>query len=102
MSSRKHPVIFSPAAKADFTDILLYTLQQWGEDQRDRYETILTQAIAALADYPETGMRCSQHFPGCRAHPAQRHIVYYRIGPNEIEIVRILNERTDPTRQFPG
>ena len=100
MSDRKHTVILSPAAQADFTDILLYTWQQWGEDQRNRYEAILTQAIAALADYPETGTHCPQLFPGCRAHLAQRHIIYYRIGLNEIEIVRILHERTDPTRQL--
>jgi plasmid stabilization system protein ParE len=37
----------------------------------------------------------------CRAHPTQCHVIYYRIGHNEIEIVRILHERSDPTRQFP-
>jgi toxin ParE1/3/4 len=102
MSDRKHTVIFSPAAQVDFTDILLYTRQLWGEEQRDRYEAILTQAIAALADYPETGTRCPQLFSACRAHPAQRHVIFYRIRRNEIEIVRILHERSDPTRQFPG
>jgi len=101
MSDRKHTVIFSPAAQVDFTDILLYTRQLWGEEQRGRYEAILTQAIAAIGDYPESGTRCPQLFPGCRAHPAQRHVIYYRIRHNEIEIVRILHERTDPTRQFP-
>jgi plasmid stabilization system protein ParE len=55
MSARKHTVTFSPAAQVDFTDILLYTRQLWGEEQRDRYEATLTQAIAALADYPESG-----------------------------------------------
>jgi toxin ParE1/3/4 len=102
MSDRKHAVILSPAAQGDFTDILLYTRQHWGEEQRDRYEAILSQAIGAIADFPETGTRCPQLFPGCRAHPAQRHVIYYRIGHNEIEIVRILHERTDPIRQFPG
>ena len=100
MSDRKHTVILSPVAQVDFTDILLYTRQLWGEEQRDRYEAILTQAISSLSEYPESGMRCSQLFPGCRAYPAQRHVIYYRIGHNEIEIVRILHERSDPTRQF--
>jgi toxin ParE1/3/4 len=102
MSARKHTVTFSPAAQVDFTDILLYTRQLWGEEQRDRYEATLTQAIAALADYPESGTRCLQLFPGCRAHPAQRHVIFYRIRRNEIEIVRILHERIDPTRRFLG
>jgi toxin ParE1/3/4 len=101
MSDRKHRVIFSPAAQADFTDILLYTRQQRGEDQRDRYEAVLTQAIASIADYPETGTHCPQLFSGCRAHPTQRHIIFYRIERKDIEIVRILHERTDPTRKLP-
>ncbi|MBA2598677.1 MAG: type II toxin-antitoxin system RelE/ParE family toxin [Chloroflexia bacterium] len=37
-------------------------------------------------------------FPGCRVRPVEHHILYYRIGADEIEVVRILHERTDPTR----
>jgi toxin ParE1/3/4 len=101
MSDHKHSVILSPAAQVDFTDVLLYTRQLWCEELRDRYEAILTQAISALAEYPETETRCAQHIPGCRAHPTQRRVIYYRIGHNKIEIIRILHERSDPTRHFP-
>ncbi len=100
MSSPRRTVILSPDAQADFTDIRLYTLQQWGENQRDRYEAALQRAIAALADFPEVGVRLPRLFSGCRVRPVGRHVLYYRIMGDVIEVVRILHERTDPTRYF--
>jgi toxin ParE1/3/4 len=98
MSSPSRTVILSPDARADFTDILLYTWQQWGEDQRDRYEAILTQAIAALAEFPEAGALRPLLFPGCRVRVVELHILYYRIRNDKIEVVRILHGRADPRR----
>jgi toxin ParE1/3/4 len=100
MSSRSRTVIFSPDARDDFTAILLYTRQQWGEAQRDLYQASLERAIAALADYPEAGEQRPRLFPGCRARRAERHVIYYRIAGDLIEVVRILHERTDPVRHL--
>lgn len=56
MSPPRKSVTLSPDAQGDFTDIVLYTWQQWGEKQRDRYEANLRRAIADLAKYPEVGV----------------------------------------------
>jgi toxin ParE1/3/4 len=101
MSSPKRTVIVSPDARADFIDIRAYTLQQWGEDQRDLYEAALLRAVTALADFPEVGTRKPQVFPGCRVRPVERHVLYYRILGDVIEVVRILHERVDPAGHFP-
>jgi toxin ParE1/3/4 len=100
MSSRKRTVILSPDAQIDFTDILLFTWQQGSEEQRDQYEAALLRAIARLADYPEVGERRHGLFSGCRAHAVGRHILYYRFKDDIVEVVRILHERTDPTRHL--
>ena len=42
-----------------------------------------------------------QLFPGCRVRPVERHVLYYRILGDVIEVVRILHERVDPTEHFP-
>lgn len=73
MSSPERTVFLSPNARADFSDILLYTLQQWGEDQRDRYEALLTRAIAGLADFPDTGPRRPRLIAGCRVRALLRN-----------------------------
>jgi toxin ParE1/3/4 len=100
MSSRKRTVSLSPDARIDFTDILLYTRQEWGEEQRDRYEAALVHAMANLADYPDLGERRPGLFSGCHAHVVGRHVLYYRITDDTIEVVRILHERADPTRHL--
>ncbi|MGH2618869.1 MAG: type II toxin-antitoxin system RelE/ParE family toxin [Thermomicrobiales bacterium] len=100
MSSPKRTVILSSEAQDDFIDIRMYTQQEWGEAQRDRYEAALLRAIAALVDFPEVGVRVPRLFPGCRVRPVERHGLYYRILDDVIEVVRILHERADPTRHF--
>lgn len=100
MSARKKAIVVSTDAEADINSILLYTWQQWGEEQRDRYEATLDRAITNLADFAEAGVRVPRIFPGCRIRPVGRHILYYRIMGDVIEVVRILHERSDPARQF--
>jgi toxin ParE1/3/4 len=100
MSARKKPVVLSVDAEVDLNNILLFTWQQWGDEQRDRYEAALQRVIAALTDFPEIGARMPWVFPDCRARPVERHVLYYRVTDAEIEVVRILHERVDPTRHF--
>jgi toxin ParE1/3/4 len=100
MSPRKRSVILSPGAQADYEDILIYTSQQWGPAQRDRYAAKLDKAIAGLADFPEAGQRCAQLFAGCRTRRIERHVLYYRVENDAIEVLRVLHERTDPTRHL--
>jgi toxin ParE1/3/4 len=99
MSARR-TVVLSPDARADVSDILLYTREHWGKSQHDRYATVLERTIANVTDFPEAGGRCYRLFPGCRIRRVERHVLYYRITNGSIEIVHILHERTDPTRHL--
>lgn len=100
MSFPERTVILSPKARIDFTDILLYTLQEWGEAQRNRYEAALLSAFATLAQYPEAGERHPRLFPECRIRRVERHILYYRVMGIIVEVMRILHDRIDPTRHL--
>ena len=100
MSPRKRSVTLSPDAQVDYAEILLYTWQEWGEEQRERYADKLDKAIAGLADFPEAGQRCARLFPGCRTRRVERHILYYQVMTGTIEVYRILHERTDPARHL--
>ena len=101
MSSRRRIVRLTAEAQDDFIEIRFYTQQQWGETQRDHYEAALLRAIATLADFPEIGSRLPRLFPGCRVRPVERHVRYYRILGDVIEVVRILRERVDSAGQVP-
>jgi toxin ParE1/3/4 len=100
MSARKRPVRLAPDAQRDYDDILLYSFLTWGELQMLQYRTSLDQALAELGDYPEIGRQRDQLFPGCRSLHVERHVLYYRIKDQEIEIARILHEHADAVRHL--
>ena len=100
MSSPRRQVILSPDAQDDLADILLHSWQSWGEAQRDQYEAAFARAIDDLSRFPEIGALRSDLFPGCRIRVVEQHVVYYWDTGDFVEIVRILHERTDPSRHL--
>lgn len=94
MSSRD--IVLSPLAKDDFSDILWYTWQRWGEGQRDRYAEKLDAALKTLSHFPNLGIVRNDLFQGCHVLNVEKHSLFYRIAENDrVEIVRILSTRMD-------
>lgn len=101
MSAHRRPVVISPEAQADYDDILLYGATTWGDAQATRYQTTLDLAMEEVGNFPEIGQQCHDLYAGCRRLPVERHVVFYRIETDAVEIVRILHERIDATRHLP-
>jgi toxin ParE1/3/4 len=108
----------SRLAEADLVDILAASHRQWEVDGRRRYVALLTAAMGKIAAEPEGPMmrRRDELRPGIRsfhlrhARGADRagrvrrpvHVLYYReVAAGLIEIVRMLHERMEPSRQLP-
>lgn len=103
----------SPRAQADLAHILAESREKWGVEASRRYAAILEAAMLKIVAAPESavtrarnelapGVR-SFHIKYVRQEPGAKvktpvHIVYFRaLGPDLIEIVRVLHERMDPT-----
>jgi toxin ParE1/3/4 len=93
MSSRE--VRLSTAAKKDVREILRYTKLEWGPEQRERYGLLLTDGLERIADFPELGEPRDDLGTGVRALRVEMHIVYYRVTPKTIRILRIRHIRAD-------
>jgi toxin ParE1/3/4 len=102
MSARKLPLTLAPDARTDFSDILLYSAQQWGTRQRNTYRAELLRGFAAIRDHPQLGTTREDLGPGIRSRLVEHHLVYYRVLDDLIEVVRILHERMDASRHFSG
>jgi toxin ParE1/3/4 len=103
MSARKRlDVVLSPDAQQDYDDILLYGLRNWGSDQASRYQERIDRVLNELGTFPEMGERRDELFPGCRFLPVERHVIFYEITTESIEIVRILHERANAARRLRG
>jgi toxin ParE1/3/4 len=95
MSSPERRPILSPAAQADFTDILQYTLQTWGEAQMWAYRDLLDRALRRLIDNPLAGCIRPEISAVHRFHPAGSHLIVYRVTEHAVEVSRILHGRMD-------
>ena len=96
-----HNIVFSPLAKEDFSDILYYTWQLWGENQKERYAQKLDAALKTIAQFPTIGVLRADLFSSCRVFQVERHCIFYHLlGSETVEILRILSTRMDVRRHI--
>jgi toxin ParE1/3/4 len=89
------PIKLTPEAKDDLKNILKHTQKVWGEPQRKIYKAHFDKAFALLSEFPEGGIRRDELFIGCRCRRVEQHIIFYRIQPNTVQVVRIFHVRMD-------
>lgn len=90
----------TPAAEQDLAGIWQYTQQQWGVEQAHRYIDALTASFEALARAPKMAPACDHIRAGYRCRSVERHVVYFKIAPHGITVVRVLHERMDALRRL--
>jgi toxin ParE1/3/4 len=98
MSSRKtYSLSLSDEAREDFRDILSYTIQMWGERQAEEYAAILHKALTAIEQNPLIGKGDLLPY---RHVSAGKHIVFYRLTGNTVQVSRILHSAMDFVRHL--
>jgi toxin ParE1/3/4 len=103
------------AAQVDLTHILTTSEERWVTAARRRYEALVAAAMRKVADDPvgPTTRSRNEIVNGIRSFHLRQarylvpdakvrepvHVLYYRaIGPDLIEIARVLHERMEPSR----
>ena len=100
MSLPNVPVILSPQAEDDFTDILQYTLETWGETQVYAYRAILDKALLTIQHHPQIGHSHPELSAAHRIFSAGQHLIIYRVNDATVYVSRILHERMDIGRHL--
>ena len=88
-------------AERDLTDIWLYSAQEWGGDQADKYLDALHAGIGQLAQQPDLGKSYEHIRAGFHGYRVARHIIFYTVEASRITIFRVLHERMDTARHLP-
>ena len=108
---------FGTLAKADISSILRTSEERHGREARVRYRALLTAAMRRTAADPEGNLTAerTELQQGIRSYQIRHsrgesgevpvtnpvHVIFYRSRrPGLIEIVRVLHERMDPSRQI--
>ena len=92
-------LFYRPAAVDDIESAADYIEQELKNPSAARkLKTNLVRSISLLKDNPELGMKLSEKFDvesDYRFIVVNKQIVFYEIQPDYIEIVRVLDGRTD-------
>ena len=85
---------FRTAASADMRRVARETRLRWGEEQAAIYTDTLRQDIKSLLVYP---LRYPEYTPspGLRRMNCGKHAVFYLVGENQIEVIRVLHAASD-------
>lgn len=85
----------TPTAESDLIGIWVYTCEEWGVDQADKYLDQLEAGMQQLINHPSLGANYAHVLPGYRRLQVEHHAVFYRVLESEMLIVRVLHEDMD-------
>jgi toxin ParE1/3/4 len=88
-------IVLSPRARADLDAIWDYTEQRWDTAQAEHYLRQLWRGIEDVAADPRRGTACDDIRPGYRKVSVGAHVVFYKMTPSGIDVVRVLHGRMD-------
>ena len=90
----------SPLAEGDLYKIISTTINSWGNEQAKEYAQNIDGALIKLAQYPDFGRERNEVYNGAKSFPVEKHIVFYQVSDNGIDVARILHQRMDPSKHF--
>jgi len=84
------------AARNDLKDIGRYTLKNYGKTQRNKYLKGLEERFKLLGETPYFGRPRDDIKAGYRCSDYEKHVVFYYIQNDFVEIFGILHSSMDP------
>lgn len=93
----------SPAAAEDLETILRFTMETWGLNQFEEYLVAFQKVFDIICIDPSCALskERGELFKDCRSIRSGRHIVFFRVRNDNVEVVRILHDRMDFLSHFP-
>ncbi len=86
----------SVKANEDIEAIWLYTFENWGQEQADRYYNLILNEIEYIAENFESGKSMEFLRKGYRATKVKSHLIFYKKNKkNTVEIIRVLHQKMD-------
>lgn len=89
----------SNAAEQDLTDIWSYAAD-YGETTANKLIDQLVKRFLMLSTFQDAGRSREELAPGLRSFPVKQHVIFYRIIPEGIEIIRVLHSSRDIDQIF--
>ncbi|MCY4283390.1 MAG: type II toxin-antitoxin system RelE/ParE family toxin [Gammaproteobacteria bacterium] len=88
-------IVKQALSEQDLIEIWLYTLNEWGEYQADKYLDDLEEAMRLLAEQPLICRERTELSPPVRIHHHVHHLIAYQVLEDGINVIRVLHESMD-------
>jgi toxin ParE1/3/4 len=89
-----------PLAEEDLLKIISTTIESWGTTQAKVYAQTIDAALLKLAQYPDFGKERNEIYNGARSFPVEKHIMFYQVSDDGIDVALILHQRMDLSKHF--
>src|SRR5690606_23106643 len=87
---------FTNLATQDLISIWVYTVEEWSENQAEKYYNLIIASCIDLANNPQLGKAYEPLSLDVLGYKCGQHIIFFRqLSKNEIEIERILHGMMD-------
>jgi len=93
-------VVRSPLAENDLLNIWQYSYEKWGANKAGEYLLQLNSGMQELANNPLLGKSREIVRPSYRSIQINRHVIYYKVQNDVIDIIRVLHERMIPEKHL--
>lgn len=87
-------------ARRDLKNIWLYSYENFGADQADKYFDDLESAMKTIRGNPMIGVACDYIREGYRQFKVNEHYIFYRITKKTVHIVRVLHDSMQSQNHF--
>ena len=87
--------LLTSKAMDDLKSIGRYTQKKWGREQRNKYLSMLDDSFHTISYQPEIGINCDNIRTGYRKYHVGRHLIFFRLSAENVEVVRILHDSMD-------
>ncbi len=87
-------------AEKDLEQIWLYTFHEWGIEQADKYIRLLIARFSWLSENQRLGKRRDDIKPGYYCFPEGRHLIFYMLSQDGIDIIGIPHQSMDIIGHF--
>jgi toxin ParE1/3/4 len=95
MADRRRPIVWSPDASADLSEIWNYYATVASRHIADKIAREIGEACRLLEEHPFAGRARNEVRPGLRSIATRPHVIFYRVNNDVAEIVRVLDGRRD-------
>ena len=98
----KRTLLVSKRAETDLLEIWIWTNEQFGEAQADRYLDALETGMRRCGSEPQSGQDRGTIRAGYRSWRAGMHAIFYTCTDSEVVIQRVLHSSMDFESHLPS